>query len=337
MNCSLSYLQPGHPSAMSLQSFIRLNTGALMPRIGLGTYSPSGEAVQSAVDFALHVGYRHIDAAASYKNQGQIGIVLEDNMSGGRVKRKDLFVTTKVPPALLAPKDIKACVEESLSQLRLTSADLLLVHSPYTLKNRGDGDFLPRDSSGKLVVDPHDLCDIWTEFEKVYEQGLAKAIGVSNFTTRQLNLVMNKCKVRPANLQLECHAYLQQDLLRQYCKERDIVVTGYAPIGSADRPEKYRLDDDPVLLDDPVINKIAQDLKKTPAQILLRYLLQLNVTPLPKSVTPARIQENFRIFDFELDPDAMSQIKRLGERQMKYFKFRWYSHHPEYPAAGEEF
>ena len=333
--------------SMSLSRFVRLNTGSLMPSLALGTYTPSGERVETAVDCALSLGYRHIDTAYSYRItapgqpslsvESQVGQVISDKIKSGKIKRKDIFVTSKIPPVHLDPKDILPCLEESLDNLKLPSVDMLLVHSPFALKNKKDGNLYPCDEDGNLIVVHHELVDIWRVFENVLKKGLTKAIGVSNFTARQMDRILEKGKVRPANLQMECHAFLQQDRLREYCKAKDIVVTGYAPLGAPDRPVKYRKNDDPVLLDNPVVKEIAANTSRTPSQVLLRYLLQLGVVPIPKSVTPSRIEENMKIFDFELDTAAMNNLKQLGDRRMKYFAFHWFAHHPEYPAEGEDF
>ena len=298
---------------------MRLTTGTLMPTIGYGTYLASAEQLQNAVDVALNCGYRHIDTSYSYHNDKDIGLVIADNIRKGKLKRKDVFITTKIPPDNLALGDMRPCVEETLDNLQMSHIDLLLIHAPFTRPN--------------AVGSYFDLSEIWSVFETFFKEGVVKAIGVSNFTVEQLQRISTTASVKPANVQLECHGYFQQRQIREYCNANDIVVTGYSPLAT---PGVIKGNDNPILLEDPVVKKIAEDLKRTPAQILLRYLLQLQVIPLPKSATPQRIEENIKVYDFEIPTVHMNKLEQL-DRNLKFFKFASYANHPEYPKDGEDF
>lgn len=310
-----------------------LNNGFRMPNLGLGTYMNKGDKVKEAVDCALSVGYRHIDTARIYENEHDIGDVLHSRLRSGSVKRKDLFITTKIAPVYLAPKDVRQCLEASLADLRLTYVDMLLIHTPFGLRNHGDGNLRPTDEKGNPDYFRHDLVSTWRALESLCSQRLTRSIGLSNFTAKQINRIWYHARIKPSNLQLECHAYNQQTELLHYCEARDIKVTGYAPLGCPDLPEDKR--DSrilPHLLSDPVVTDVADSINKTNSQILLRYLLQLGVAPLPKATSKSHIEENMQVYNFELDIDDMSKLATL-HRNTKFFNFFMAKSHPEYSSS----
>lgn len=300
-----------------------------MPSVGLGTYLALGEKLQSVLDYALSVGIRHIDTALSYKNESDIGQVISDNVSQGKFKREHLFVTTKIPAVYIGPNDVRHSIETSLDQLNMSYVDMLLIHHPWGRRNHGDGNILPLNDKGQIDHCHHDLVVTWQIMEALVDEGLTKSIGLSNFTPSQIQRIWDKSRIKPANLQLECHVYLQQNVLRQFCRSKGIAVTGYAPLGAPARQKQHRTPKDGAPLRDAVISLIAEKHKRTPAQILLRYLLELGVIPLPKSETPHRIKENFALFDFSLDAEDMKKIGAL-DRNQKYFQFHRDINHPEY-------
>ncbi|POI25155.1 hypothetical protein CIB84_011096, partial [Bambusicola thoracicus] len=175
---------------------------------------------------------------------------------------------------------------------------------------RGDNLF-PKNPDGTMRYDYTDYKDTWKAMEKLVEKGLAKAIGLSNFNSRQIDDVLSVATVKPAVLQVECHPYLAQNELIAHCQKRGLVVTAYSPLGSPDRMWKHP--DEPVLLEEPGIQKLAEKYKKSPAQILLRWQAQRKVVTVPKSVTPARILQNLQVFDFSLTEEEMSHVGSLNK------------------------
>ena len=320
---------------MSSRGFVLLNNGIRMPSIGLGTCQVTRASVQAAVDSALDIGYQHIDTAYSYGNERDIGEVLDTKLRDGSVKRSGLFISSKVPNDRLGESDVRVTVEESLDLLRQKHLDLVLVHSPWGQES------LPCDATKdkrRPTADEfihYDLVATWRALEKLVGDGLVRSIGLSNFTERQIERIWCSAVVKPANLQLECHAYLQQSALRTYCRQRGIAVTAYAPLGAPKRPARHTHKDNLHLLSDPVVQDIARQLGRTPAQILLSFLLQLGVSPLPKTVQPKRMKENLRALDFTIGKQNIDRLGALNQN-MKFFRFPWFRNHPEYDE-NEEF
>ncbi|KAM4828583.1 prostaglandin F synthase 1-like isoform 2-T5 [Thomomys bottae] len=290
---------------------VKLSDGYLMPVLGLGTYTPnkvSKSTIKEAIQRAIDIGYRHIDSAFLYQNEEAIGSAIRKKIADGSVKRDDVFYTSKLWSTFCRPELVQVGLERSLKSLQLSYVDLYLIHFPVPLK----------------------------AMEKCKDAGLVKSIGVSNFNRRQLERILNMPGLRhkPVCNQVECHPYLNQSKLLEFCKSRDIVMVAYAALGSKTDKEWVNKDN-PVLLEDTVLNGIAEKHGRTPAQVALRYQVQRGLSVLAKSFNEKRMQENFQVFDFQLTPEDMKTLQGLN-RNIRYFEDSWFSPHPNYPFSDNE-
>lgn len=280
-----------------------------MPVLGLGTWKSSAQDVRNAVEVAIDAGYRHIDCAYLYKNEGVIGDAIQSKISDGTVRREDLFITSKLWNTQF--RRVRECFLESLKLLRLEYLDLYLVHLPMGFQYVSEDDLFPQDEKGNPLYDEGiHYVEVYHEIEKLKKEGLIKSIGVSNFNEFQLKKVLGECEIKPAVHQYEMHPYLNQESLLHYCKSNEIAVTGYSPFGSPDRPWPSP-DDPPSLLERHDLKIMATKYGKTIAQLILGYQLQRGVAVIPKSVSPERIRSNAEIFDFKVTDEDMTAIKKL--------------------------
>ena len=290
------------------QETVKFNNGNTYPILGLGTWKSKPHEVTQAVKDAIDIGYRHFDCAPVYENEKEVGAGIASKIKEGVIKREDIFVTSKLWNSRHRPERVEPALRKTLSDLGLESLDLYLMHSPMAFKD-GDVTF-PTDSSGTILTEDVDYLDTWRAMEKVVEKGLAKSIGVSNFNAEQVARVLDNCKIKPVTNQVECHIYLNQTKLSEFCKSKGVTLTAYSCFGAPDRPNANP--NDPKILEDPKIKELAAKYNKSPAQIILRYLIQRGILVIPKSVTKSRIQENFNIFDFQINADDMNAINGLN-------------------------
>jgi diketogulonate reductase-like aldo/keto reductase len=257
---------------------IILNNGVEMPQLGFGVWQVPDDEAEQAVATALESGYRSIDTAAIYGNEEGTGKAIAT--SG--IPREELFVTTKLWNSDQGYDSTLRAFDTSLEKLGLDYLDLYLIHWP-----------LP--SRGKYI-------DTYKAFEKLYTDGRIKAIGVSNFYPEYLEQLIEATSVIPAVNQIELHPHLQQHAAREYHAQQGIATEAWSPLGSGKG-----------LLEVPAIVAIAQKHNRTPAQIVLRWHIQLGNVVIPKSVTPSRIKENIDVFDFSLDTEDIAAISALNE------------------------
>jgi 2,5-diketo-D-gluconate reductase A len=256
---------------------IRLNDGHTIPQLGFGVFQIAPDQTAQAVLRALEVGYRHIDTAEMYGNERGVGQAVR----GSGLDRADVFVTSKLSNGAHRPDDARRAFEHTLAELGSDYVDLFLIHWP--LPSLYDGDFV----------------STWQVLEEFHRDGRARSIGVSNFTVEHLDRLLAETDVVPAVNQIELHPYLLNDELREYGEEHGIATEAWSPLAQG------------AVLDDPAIMAIAHRLERTPAQVVLRWHLQRGSIVFPKSTTPARIAQNFELFDLRLAPDDVDAITAL--------------------------
>jgi len=287
--------------------------GLKMPSVGLGTFEARDDAeIETSVNTALELGYRHIDTAYVYENERAVGRVLNQWINSGKLKREELFITTKLPIRGIHRDRVEKYMKLSLDNLGLDYVDLYLAHFPIGIA----------DKDGVIEYEPHDHKGLWQSMEKQVEAGRTKTIGVSNFNTSQMDNLLKLAKIKPACNQIELHVFLQQPELVKFCQSKGVVVVAYSPLGSPgynkflNRIGVEERKDLVNVLTDPVISEIAKKHKRTNAQIALRFLVQKNIVVIPKSVTPARLKVNFDVFSFSLEATDMKKLEGLdiGER-----------------------
>ncbi|MEU6781764.1 aldo/keto reductase [Nonomuraea angiospora] len=258
---------------------LMLNTdGVQIPQLGYGVWQVPADEAAKAVTTALKAGYRHVDTAAAYGNEEGVGQAVRES----ELPRRKLFVTTKLWNADHGRAE--AAFDESLARLGLDHIDLFLIHWPVPQQDK--------------------YVQAWKAIEKIYRDGRARAIGTSNFTIAHLTRLMNETDIVPSINQIELHPYLQQREMRAFHEANGILTEAWSPLGQGQG-----------LLNDPALTKLSDKCGKTPAQIVLRWHLQLGHVAIPKSVTPSRIAENIGVFDFILDAEDMAAIGAMNRGQ----------------------
>jgi len=268
---------------------LQFSNGDSMPILGLGTWKSKPGEVYEAVKAALRVGYRHIDCARIYGNEAEIGQAFAESFQAGIVKREDIWVTSKLWNDSHAPEHVQPGLAETLSDLQLDYLDLFLMHWPVALKK---GASFPLSAEKMISLDDLPLEATWGAMESLVDKGLCRHIGVSNFSLPKLKSLMAAAKLKPELNQVELHPYLQQNDLLKFCHQNGIHMTAYSPLGSPDRPDSLKTEDEPVLMEDPTITAIAERRGLSPAQVLIAWAIHRGTAVIPKSVNPKRIEQN---------------------------------------------
>lgn len=288
--------------------YLQFSNTDKMPSFGLGTWKSKPGEVYTAVIQALKIGYRHIDCAAIYLNEAEIGTALKDAVAQGIVKREDLWITSKLWSNAHKHEQVIPALKKTLNDLQLQYLDLYLVHWPIAFKANI---LAPRTGSDYITLQEIPLIETWRGMEDTLQQGLTKHIGVSNFSVKKLQQLYAEATHKPEMNQVELHPLLQQNTLFEFCKQHNIHLTAYSPLGSKDRHPSLIQADEPNLFENPVIVSIAARHQCTTAQVLIKWAIQRGTAVIPKSINPKRLQENFDAQKITLTDSDMQQIATL--------------------------
>jgi len=287
----------------NMKSF-SLHNGDQIPAIGLGTWKMSDGAAKEAVSTALEIGYRHIDCAAIYMNEGDVGEAFTSSFAGG-LSRDDVFITSKLWNDSHKPEHVRPALEQSLKLLQLDHLDLYLIHWPVAIKH---GKWLPESGEDFVPIEEVPIIETWQAMEECVAAGLIKHIGVSNFNIARLQELINKGSVPVSANQVECHPFLPQDELFKFCSDNKIQLVAYSPLGSGDRPDRMRGEADPSLFEVGVVKELAEKHGKSVGQILLSWSASRGTVAIPKSTNRSRLTDNLAAAEFELPAEDMAAI-----------------------------
>lgn len=280
-----------------------------MPILGLGTWKSAPGEVYTAVKEAVKMGYRHIDCAAIYGNEKEIGQALSELIQEGVVKREELWITSKLWNNGHGKDNVVPELKQTLADLQLEYLDLYLIHWPVAFKPSVMG---AEKAEDYLSLEEQPIADTWLGMEEAVKLGLTRNIGVSNFSVTKLKALMEVATIKPEMNQVELHPYFQQNQMVEYCHSNNIHVTAYSPLGSSDRPEGLKQEDEPILLEDKNIEAIAKAKDISIAQVILAWIVQRGISVIPKSVNPVRLKQNLASADITLSEDEMQQMAALN-------------------------
>ncbi len=297
-----------------------IGNSAKIPALGLGTWKSAKGKVGKAVENALEIGYTHFDCAHVYMNEEEIGQAFRRQKLSGS-KRESAWVTSKLWNNAHRARHVKPALEKTLKDLQLDYLDLYLIHWPVHFKHEA---FFPQSPDDYLPPEEIPVMETWQAMQKLVDSGMCRFIGVCNFNIAKLHQLEKEADIKPVVNQIELHPYLQQQEMLEYCRNNDMLLTAYSPLGSGDRSQNMKKEDEPSLLENAVIKEIAAAKGVTCGQILLAWALDRGTVTIPKSVNPEHQQQNLEAAQIQLDDGDREAIKAL-DKGYRYVDGRFFT------------
>lgn len=286
---------------------LQFSNGDIFPAFGLGTWLSKPGEVGEAVLQALRTGYRHIDCAYIYGNEKEIGNALTFAFENGIVTREELFITSKLWNSFHHPESVEPAIRKTLADLQLDYLDLYLIHWPLVFRQGHDQ---ARSADDLLSTDEVPLADTWKAMEEIKRKGLTRHIGVSNFSIKKLDELSKQSETKPEVNQVEIHPFFTQEKMLRYCRENDIIVTAYSPLGS-----RHLIKTNESITQQQIIIRLAEKYNCTPAQIMLAWGMARGYAVIPKSVNADRIMENHEALNVQLSDSEVKLISSMNRNQ----------------------
>lgn len=288
----------------------KFKNGDQMDLFGLGTWKSEPGEVYIAIREAINLGYRHFDCSPLYGNEPEIGQAFQDAIKEGDITREDLWLTTKLWNNRHRKEQVVPAIEESLKAFGTEYIDLYLIHWPVVFKDHID---FATKCDEMISLDEIPISQTWLGMEEVFNNGMAKHIGVSNFSLKKLKNLFETATIKPEANQVEMHPLLQQKELVNWSNEHNIITIAYSPLGSSDRPEGLKLENEPPILENPTIIELAAKNNCSPAQLIIAWNINRGVSVIPKSINPIRLKENFEANKIILSGEDMLTIASLDK------------------------